>query len=74
MLSWLYDIFVALVSFIMGLFGFDLKKRSVTFADDVKGGTDVIAVTAVSDVSAVTNVSDVSAVEADKESNTIESL
>jgi hypothetical protein len=36
MLSWLYDIFVAIVSFVMGLFGFDLKKRSVTFADDVK--------------------------------------
>ena len=36
MLSWLYDIFVAIVTFVMGLFGFDLKKRSVTFADDVK--------------------------------------
>ena len=36
MLSWLYDIFVAVVTFVMGLFGFDLKKRSVTFADDVK--------------------------------------
>ena len=36
MLSWLYDIFVTLVTFVMGLFGFDLKKRSVTFADDVK--------------------------------------
>jgi hypothetical protein len=36
MLSWLYDIFVAVVTFVMSLFGFDLKKRSVTFADDVK--------------------------------------
>jgi len=36
MLSWLYDIFVAVVTFVMGLFGFDLKKRSVTFADDAK--------------------------------------
>lgn len=36
MLSWLYDMFVAVVTFVMGLFGFDLKKRSVTFADDVK--------------------------------------
>lgn len=36
MLSWLYDIFVAIVSFVMNLFGFDLKKRSVTFADEVE--------------------------------------
>jgi hypothetical protein len=36
MLSWLYDIFVTLVTFVMGLFGLDLKKRSVTFADDAK--------------------------------------
>ena len=36
MLSWLYDIFVAVITFVMGLFGFDLKKRSVTFASDVK--------------------------------------
>ena len=36
MLTWLYDIFVAIVSFVMSFFGFDLKKRSVTFASDVK--------------------------------------
>ena len=36
MLDWLYDIFVTIVSFILGLFGFDLKKRSVTFADEVE--------------------------------------
>jgi hypothetical protein len=34
MLGWLYDIFVAIVSFVMGLFGFDLKKRSVRFDDE----------------------------------------
>jgi hypothetical protein len=55
MLSWLYDIFVAIVSFVMGLFGFDLKKRSVTFADDVKEGDDTTetAVVANPDVEAV---------------------
>lgn len=36
MLTWLYDIFVAIVSFVMSFFGFDLKKRSVTFASDAK--------------------------------------
>lgn len=36
MLDWLYNIFVTIVSFILGLFGFDLKKRSVTFADEVE--------------------------------------
>ena len=36
MLTWLYDIFLAIVSFVMSFFGFDLKKRSVTFASDVK--------------------------------------
>lgn len=36
MLSWLYDMFVTFVTFVMGLFGLDLKKRSVTFADDAK--------------------------------------
>ena len=35
MLTWLYDIFVAIVSFVMSFFGFDLKKRSVSFASDV---------------------------------------
>ncbi len=36
MLSWLYDVFMTIITFVMGLFGLDLKKRSVTFADDVK--------------------------------------
>jgi hypothetical protein len=34
MLDWLYDIFVSIVTFFLGLFGFDLKKRSVSFADE----------------------------------------
>jgi hypothetical protein len=36
MLTWLYDIFVAIVSLVMSFFGFDLKNRSVTFAADIK--------------------------------------
>jgi hypothetical protein len=36
MLTWLYDIFLAIVSFVMSFFGVDLKKRSVSFASDVK--------------------------------------
>jgi len=35
MLTWLYDIFLAIVSFVMSFFGVDLKKRNVTFASDV---------------------------------------
>jgi hypothetical protein len=45
MLSWLYDIFVTIVSFIMGLFGFDLKKRSVHFEDEVEETKNEIKVT-----------------------------
>ena len=64
MLSWLYDIFVAIVSFIMGLFGFDLKKRSVTFADDVKDSNGDSTVT----TNPVTNtVSEVAPVAESKE-------
>lgn len=36
MLTWLYDMFVAIVSFLMSFFGVDLKKRSVSFASDAK--------------------------------------
>jgi len=36
MLGWLYDIFVAVISFIMSLLGFDLTKRTVTFAEGTK--------------------------------------
>ena len=47
MLGWLYDIFVAIVSFIMSLFGFDLKKRSVHFEDEVEGAKNEVVVTPV---------------------------
>jgi len=54
MLTWLYDIFVAIVSFVMSFFGIDLKKRSVSFASDAKEGveekTDEVAVAPVSAV------------------------
>ena len=59
MLSWLYDIFVTLVTFVMGLFGFDLKKRSVTFADDVKD-TPKESVTASPDTTATATATTVS--------------
>ena len=59
MLSWLYDIFVAIVTFVMGLFGFDLKKRSVTFADDVKD-TPKESVTASPDTTAIATATTVS--------------
>ena len=59
MLSWLYDIFVAIVTFVMGLFGFDLKKRSVTFADDVKD-TPKESVTASPDTTATATATTVS--------------
>jgi hypothetical protein len=38
MLEKLYDLFVWVVSFVLGLFGFELNKRSVTFAEGTKGG------------------------------------
>jgi hypothetical protein len=59
MLSWLYDIFVAIVTFVMGLFGFDLKKRSVTFADDVKDAPKE-SVTASPDTTAIATATTVS--------------
>ena len=36
MLEKLYDLFVSIVTFILGLFGFELSKRSVTFAEGTK--------------------------------------
>jgi hypothetical protein len=36
MLGWLYDIFVAIISFIMGLFGCEFGKKCVTFAEGTK--------------------------------------
>jgi hypothetical protein len=36
MLAWLYDLFMSIVTFILGFFGMDLKKKSVSFAEDAK--------------------------------------
>ena len=36
MLSWLYDLFMTFVTFVMSFFGVELGKKSVTFASDVK--------------------------------------
>lgn len=50
MLDWLYDIFVAIVTFVMSLFGFDLDKRSVALesapkepAEEVKEPVEPVA-------------------------------
>jgi hypothetical protein len=40
MLEKLYDLFVSIVTFILGLFGFELNKKSVTFAEGTKEGTE----------------------------------
>lgn len=36
MLSWLYDVFMSIITFILGLFGVNLSSKSVSFADDTK--------------------------------------
>jgi len=36
MLTWLYDLFMTFVTFVMSFFGMDPNKKSVTFASDVK--------------------------------------
>jgi len=36
MLTWLYELFMSIVTFIMSFFGVDLKKKNVTFASDAK--------------------------------------
>ena len=36
MLTWLYDLFMTFVTFVMSFFGVELGKKSVTFASDVK--------------------------------------
>jgi len=36
MLTWLYDLFMTFVTFVMSFFGMDPSKKSVTFASDVK--------------------------------------
>jgi hypothetical protein len=35
MLTWLYELLISFVSFILGLFGIQMNKKSVSFADDV---------------------------------------
>jgi len=34
MLTWLYDLLMTFVTFIMSFFGVDLKKKNVSFASD----------------------------------------
>jgi len=34
MLTWLYDLLISFVSFILGLFGIQMNKKSVSFSDD----------------------------------------
>ena len=36
MLTWLYDLFMTFVTFVMSFFGVELGKKSVSFASDVK--------------------------------------
>ena len=36
MLTWLYDLFMSFVTFVLSFFGVDLGKKSVTFASDAK--------------------------------------
>jgi hypothetical protein len=36
MLTWLYELLISFVSFILGLFGIQMNKKSVSFADDVE--------------------------------------
>jgi len=36
MLTWLYDLLMTFVTFIMSFFGVDLKKKNVTFASDME--------------------------------------
>jgi hypothetical protein len=34
MLSYLYDLLMSIVTYVLGLFGIDMKKKSVSFADE----------------------------------------
>ena len=36
MLTWLYELLTSFISFILGLFGIQMNKKSVSFADDVE--------------------------------------
>jgi hypothetical protein len=36
MLTWLYELLISFVSFILGIFGIQMNKKSVSFADDIE--------------------------------------
>lgn len=36
MLTWLYELLMSFVTMILGFFGVDMKKKSVSFADEVE--------------------------------------
>jgi hypothetical protein len=38
MLSWLYEMFMSFVTFILSLLGLSSDKKTVTFAEDTKDG------------------------------------
>jgi hypothetical protein len=39
MLSYLYELIMSFVTLVLGFFGIDMKKKSVSFADDNKTDT-----------------------------------
>jgi hypothetical protein len=41
MLGAIYELFMSFVTFILGLFGLDMKKKSVSFADEVEKKEEV---------------------------------
>ncbi len=41
MLSYLYELLMSFVTLVIGFFGIDLKKKSVSFADDVEKKEEV---------------------------------
>ena len=51
MLGWLWNLLVSFFTFVLSFIGVDLKKKSVSFAEDVKeGGGDNATVVPVSSV------------------------
>lgn len=45
MLSYLYELLMSFVTMILGFFGIDMKKKSVSFADDVEKKEEVVTPT-----------------------------
>jgi hypothetical protein len=41
MLGYLYELFMSFVTLVLGFFGIDLKKKSVSFADEVEKKDEV---------------------------------